>query len=58
MFTIRALRAGLISQEQSDEIEAWLEDNIKAGASVSIPDKFIDVWDKIILFNMTTKGEQ
>ena len=58
MFTIKALRAGLISQAEADEIEDWLDENIKAGVSVSVPAKFEDLWDKIVLYNMTANGEK
>jgi hypothetical protein len=58
MFTERALAAHIITQAEADEVENWIDEQVKTNQSVTVPDHLQAIWERVYLFTNTQGGMQ
>lgn len=58
MFTEKALAAHIITQEEADEVENWIDEQVKTDIAVTVPDRLQAIWERVYLFTNTQGGMQ
>jgi type III secretion system FlhB-like substrate exporter len=58
MFTERALAAHIITQAEADEVESWIDEQVKTNKVANVPDHLYEIWNRVYTYIYTQGGMQ